>query len=204
MRLDEAEARERKLEAGLQNNQHMASDLMAKLDMSKKQEEVITGPGSIYHWPQEYLCFSQSYIFFSPSTHPLLQIVSSELASSHSRAATLAAEREGLWGEVQALTSELGKARVVEAGLRDEVGTLQTQLAEAQGALRESSLRMTQQVVPDSEEKCQGIRVHEVVKSKSPTQNFPTHQMPNTRRHEERPCSLGCGMSWPWCREIWP
>ena len=85
-------------------------------------------------------------LLLSPSPHLLLQTVSSELAASHSRAATLAGERDGLWGEVQALTSELGKAREVEAQLRDEVGTLQTQLAEAQGALRDASLRMTQQV----------------------------------------------------------
>jgi hypothetical protein len=50
-----------------------------------------------------------------------MQILSSELSSSHSRAAALVGERDGLWGEVQALTSELGKAREVEAELRDQV-----------------------------------------------------------------------------------
>ena len=60
---------------------------------------------------------------------------------------TLAAERDGLWGEVQGLNTELSRGRTAEAGLRDQVGGLQLDLAQAQGALRDASLRMTQQVM---------------------------------------------------------
>ena len=42
MRLDEAEARERKLEAELQNSHQMASEFMAQLDMARQREEVMT------------------------------------------------------------------------------------------------------------------------------------------------------------------
>ncbi|KAG1666911.1 hypothetical protein FOA52_005971 [Chlamydomonas sp. UWO 241] len=68
-----------------------------------------------------------------------------EVAAAQAAASEIAEELDGLWGEVFQLGKELARARATEAELRDLLGKGETDAAQAEGALRDASLRMTQQ-----------------------------------------------------------
>ncbi len=80
---------------------------------------------------------------FLPHT---FQDLHAELTAALGRASDLEADRDQSRDEGDRLGAELGRLRETEAELRQAVGERELELAQGQQALRDASLRMTQQV----------------------------------------------------------
>jgi peptidoglycan hydrolase CwlO-like protein len=74
------------------------------------------------------------------------QELSSELESANKQISMLHKDSHALREEVQSLTRELTRSCEEQSLLRAEVGELQLEVAQGQGALKEAGLRMIQQV----------------------------------------------------------